>query len=360
MATTPDSCSVYCGCYQPQGREGLFHLRFDLATGRLGIQGALSGVPNPSFLALRPDGRALYAASEAPGGAGGEVCAFGRDPRSGDLAPLNRQGAHGRATCHVSLAAGGRYLLATNYAGPTIALYPVRADGGLQPAATVVRHEGSGAHARQAEPHPHSATPDPSGRFVYCPDLGIDRVQVYRLDATAGALLPADPPGVGTAPGAGPRHLEFHPRLPYAYLINELDSTVVAYAWEAATGALRALQVSGTLPADFRGESTGADIHVHPGGRFVYASNRGHDSIAVFGLAADSGRLTPLGHHGSGGRTPRNFALHPGGAWLLAANQGSDALASFGVDAATGRLEPTGHSLALPAPACVVFAQAGG
>ena len=355
MTTAQDVYSAYVGTYQAEGKDGLFHVRFDVRTGRLAIESAISTLTHPSFVALHPTGRYLYAVSEAPGGAEGEVCAFSVDPRTGDLAPLNRRAAHGRSTCHVTVDATGRYVLAANYGSGTVVLYPIRPDGGLGEASVVLRHQGASAHPRQTEPHAHSVNIDPTNRFVYCPDLGIDQVMIYRFDATAGTLTPGDPPFARTAPGAGPRHFDFHPSLPYAYLVNEINSTVVAYAWERTSGALRELQVVSTLPAGFQGNSSCADIHVHPSGRFLYASNRGHDSVAIYRIDEATGLLAPLGQEPTQGRTPRNFALDPTGAFLLAENQGSDSIVTFGVDLDTGVLRPTGERLQVPTPVCMTF-----
>ena len=348
--------TAYVGTYQPAGKDGLFHLRFDPATSKLTIMGAHSSVTHPSFLALHPSGGYLYAASEAPGDRDGEVCAFALDRATGALTLINRRPAYGRSTCHVSVDASGQYVIAANYGGPTIVMYPIAPDGTLGESPAVVRHEGSGPHPRQAEAHPHSANIDPGNRFVYCPDLGLDKVMIYRLDAAQGALTLNDPPHLAVAAGAGPRHLAFHPTLPYAYVVNELDSTVTACTRERATGALRELHTVGTLPVDFAGTNTCADIHVHPAGAFVYASNRGHDSLAIFRVETSSGRLTPVGHSATQGRTPRNFALDLTGQFLFAANQDSDTIVTFHVDTQTGRLEPTGEVLQLPTPVCMTLA----
>jgi 6-phosphogluconolactonase len=346
--------TAYVGTYEREDRPGIFRLHCDPATGRLTVLGAVAGVRRPSFLALHPTGRYLYAASEAVEG-DGEVCAFAVDGRSGDLRPLNRRSAHGSSTCHLDVDATGRWLVAANYGSPTVVLFPLQADGALGEVAAIRRHAGSSVHPRQREPHPHSANIDPGNRFVYCPDLGLDRVLIYRLDAERGDLVPAEPPSVATAPGSGPRHFAFHPSRPYAYVVNEIDSTVVAYAWDRASGALRELQVVPALPADFQGESTCADIHVHPAGRFLYASNRGHDSIAIFRIAPDTGTLTAAGHAPTQGRTPRNFALDPSGTFLFAENQESDCIVVFRVDAESGALQPTGERLELPTPVCMKF-----
>lgn len=359
MTAQPRAYSVYVGTYQVAGKPGLFHLRCDAATGRLEACCAVSAITHPSFLALHPRGGHLYAVSEAPGGAEGEVCAFAVDPKSGDLTLLDRRRAHGRSTCHVGVDATGRCVVVANYGTPTIAIYPLRPDGGLGEEAAVCHHEADGPDGQPLDAHPHSANVDPTNRFVYSPDLGLDRVMIYRLDPAGAALVPADPPFARTAPGAGPRHLDFHPTLPCVYVINERDSTVAVYSGERETGALSALQVLPALPAGFDGRSYGADIHVHPSGRFLYASNRGHDSIAMYRIDPASGRLTIVGHESTQGRTPRHFALDPSGTFLFAENQATDSIVTFAVDAETGRLAPTGERLVLPTPVCMKFGVAG-
>jgi 6-phosphogluconolactonase len=354
MSTVPAEYWAYAGTYQPEGEDGIFHLRCDARTGRLTVRGAVSGVACPSFLALHPSGRTLYAASEAPGGRDGEVWAFAIDPRTGGLSPLNRRPAHGRSTCHVSVDPSGRWVLAANYGSPTVVMYPVLPGGALGEAAVVLRHQGSSVHPRQAGPHPHSVNVHPAGRLVYCADLGLDKVMIYRLDPEAGTLTPADPAFARAAPGAGPRHLAFHPSQPYAYLVNEIDCTVVAYA-QASGGGLREIQTVRTVPAGFTGENTCADIHVHPSGGLLYASNRGHDSVAIFRLDPSSGRLDPLGHEPTRGRTPRNIALDPAGTFLFAENQGSDTIVTFRVDRQGGGLQATGDVLRMPTPVCLKF-----
>lgn len=350
--------SVYVGTYQPAGKDSLFHLGFDPATGELSVRSADASVTRPSFVALNPSGRYLYAVSEAPGGVDGEVCAFAIDAVSGDLTPLNRRPANGRSTCHLAVDASGRRVIVSNYGSPTVVMYPIAPDGSLDDGPAAVRHEGSSVHPRQAEPHPHSANIAPNNRFVYVPDLGLDKVMIYRLDALAGTLTAAAPPHLRLAPGAGPRHLAFHPSLPYAYVVSEIDSTVTACAWSALTGALTELQTVPTLPPDALGPSFAADVHVHPAGTFLYASNRGHNSLAVFRIDAASGRLTAAGHAPSHGQTPRHFALDPAGAFLFAENQDSDTIVTLRIDPATGGLEPTGHVLRLPTPVCMQFAPA--
>jgi 6-phosphogluconolactonase len=242
-----------------------------------------------------------------------------------------------------------------------VAVLPIGADGRVSPASFVDQHSGSSVNPRRQEgPHAHQIPLDPTGRFALCPDLGMDQVFVYRLDGAAGRLQPNDPPGARLAPGTGPRHLEFHPSEPWVYVIGELGSTITAFEWDGARGALRELQTVSTLPEAHPGsDTTCADIHVAPSGRFVYGSNRGHDSIAAFAIDEAGGTLTPLGQTPTGGRTPRSFAIDPSGTFLFVANQDTDTIVTFRLDADSGQLTPTGQVTNVPSPVCLKIAQAG-
>ncbi len=235
-------------------------------------------------------------------------------------------------------------------------MLPIQEDGQLAPASDAIQHEGSSVHPRrQTGPHAHSANLDPTNRFAFVPDLGMDKVMIYKLDIAAGKLVAGEQPWAEVAPGAGPRHFTFHPNMLYAYVINEIGSTITAFAYDMANGKLTEVQTVPTLPEDFDGESTTADIHVHPSGKFLYGSNRGHDSIAIFEVDEATGKLTPIGHESTQGKSPRNFGLDPTGTFLLAANQNSDTIVSFRIDTATGKLTPTGHVTNVPSPVCVKF-----
>lgn len=351
---------VFIGSYSTPGREGLFAFRLDRATGALMPLGAGLEVRNASYLALHPGGRHLYAVNEladADGQAGGRVSAFDLDPATGALRFINEQPSQGADPCHLCVTADGRWLVVANYSSGTLGVLPVvEADGSLRPACQTLRHEGRGVDpVRQKHAHAHAVAVDPSGRFVFACDLGLDRVFVYRLDSGRGVLQPNDPPWVQTRPGAGPRHLVFAADGRCVYGVNEIDSTVSVFGFEPATGVLTAGPVLSTLPAGFAGASTCAAIRLHPDGRFLYVSNRGHDSIAVFARDAVSGALTPARHVACGGQAPRDIALDPSGAFLLAANQTSNTVAVFRVDPASGQPEPTGRSVTLSKPVCVVF-----
>lgn len=353
---------VYVGSYtqfrNKSQEEGISILRLDSATGALTRIGAVGGVVNPSFLALHPIRPLLFAVSETRGG---QVCAFAVSESGDSLRLINAQSSHGDAPCHLIVDKSGRFVMVANYSSGTIAVYPIGGDGALQPASDVVQHVGSGPNAsRQQHAYAHSIWQDPSGRFVLSCDLGCDRVFVYRLDAERGKLIPNDPPAGATRPGAGPRHLDFHPNGRFVYVIDELDSTLTVFAWDGERGALTEQQVISTLPAGYAGDTTCADVHVAPSGRFVYGSNRGHDSIAVFAIDEATGRVTPIQHESTRGQTPRNFAFDPSGSLLFAANQDSDNIVAFRVEQQTGQLTPTSGVLDVMLPVCIKFAGAQG
>jgi 6-phosphogluconolactonase len=360
---------MYVGTYTKVGQpgrgraEGIYVYELDPASGELTLRHTVPNVPNPSFLAVHPNGRHLYAVNEGletDGHPGGAVSAFARDPASGNLTFLNREASRGSDPCYLTVDGDGRCVLVANYTSGSVAVLPIGADGRVGPATFVDQHSGLSVNPhRQEGPHAHAIPLDPSGSFALCPDLGMDQLFVYRLDAAAGTLQPNDPPGVRLTPGSGPRHLDFHPSKPWVYVINELGSTVTTFAWDGERGALRELQTVSTLPEGFTGDTTCADIHVAPSGRFVYGSNRGHDSIAAFAIDEASGTLTPIGHTPTGGRTPRNFAIDPSGTFLFAANQDTDTIVTFRLDAATGQLTPTGQVTNIPSPVCLKIVQAG-
>lgn len=359
---------LYVGTYTKVGQpgrgraDGLYVYEVDLQSGELTPRHTVADVANPSYLAFHPNGRFVYTVNEAletDGHPGGGVSAFARDPETGDLTFLNREPSHGTDPCYIAVAPGGQCVLVANYSSGSAAVLPIGDDGRLAPASFVDQHEGSSTNPkRQQGPHAHAIPVDPSGKFALCPDLGMDQVFVYHLDAANGQLRHNDPIGAKLALGSGPRHLTFHPTKPLAYVINELGSTITTFAWDSAAGTLRELQTVSTLPDGFAEETTCADIHVSPNGKFVYGSNRGHDSIASFAIDEASGTLTPLGHTPTGGRTPRNFALDPSGQFLFAANQNTDTIVTFRLDQSTGALTPTGQVTTVPSPVCLMFAPA--
>ena len=353
----PRELLVYVGTYTAGKSEGIYLFRLNLSSGELRHVGTTRGVVNPSFLTLDSRRRYLYAVNEVEEFAGkksGAVSAFAVDRRTGGLSFLNQQPSQGGAPCYVSLDAAGRFVLVANYMGGNVCVLPVRGDGSLGEAADVKQFQGSGVNPqRQEGPHAHCILPDQTGRHVYSCDLGTDKIMIYRFDARGGKLIPNEEPWVQVKPGTGPRHLTFHPGGRHAYVINELASTVTAFAHDPARGTLKELQTVSALPEDFKGANTGADIHLSPDGKFLYCSNRGHDSIAAFRVDARTGGLSFVAHTPTRGKKPRNFAVDPTGAFLLAANQDSDTIVTFRRDPLTGRLDPAGQVAEVPSPVCL-------
>jgi len=354
---------VYFGSYTGAKSKGIYVSRLDAATGRLSEPELAAETKNPSFLAVHPNQRSLYAVGEVndfDGKRTGAVSAFALDPKSGRLTLLNQQPSDGSGPCHLALDSKGRCVLVANYGSGSIASLPVEQDGSLGKAVSTIQHTGSSVNPqRQAGPHAHFITPDKSDRHALVCDLGLDQVLVYRLDAKLNTLTANDPPSASVAPGAGPRHLAFSPTGKFVYVINEMGSTITAFAYDARRGALKELQTVSTLPSGFTGSTSCAEIEVHPSGKFVYGSNRGHDSIAAFALDGKSGKLTLVEHQPTQGKTPRHFAIDPTGRWLLAENQGSDTVVVFEIDTKTGKLRATGQAVAVGSPVCAVFAMAG-
>jgi len=349
---------VFIGTYTNETTKGIYAFRFDEQSGALSPLGLVAETPSPSFLTASASGRVVFAVNEIgtfKGEKSGSVSSFAVDPGTGKLTEISVQASGGAAPCHLMLDRTGRYLAVANYGGGNFALLPVDAAGKLGPAKVVVAGQGSGPNRqRQEGPHGHSAVFDAQNNFLIGSDLGIDRVLVYRFSAANGTLFANDPASASLPPGAGPRHFAFHPNGRFAFSINELASTITSFSWDAQSGRLGAVGSISTLPADFHADSTTAEIAVHPNGRFVYGSNRGHDSIAVFAMNAD-GTLRLVEHKSTRGQTPRNFAIHPSGRWLIAANQKSDTLAVFSIDDKTGALAPAGQLASVGSPVNVLF-----
>ncbi len=284
------------------------------------------------------------------------VSAWRFDPRSGTLTAMNQLSAHGPAPAHINIDHSGRWILTANYATGHVTVARIQDDGSLGPVTAGVQHAGRSVHPqRQTGPHAHYITVDPSNRFVLVADLGLDAIIRYRFNQEAGTLTPIEPPALVMHPAAGPRHIAFHPNARFAYVINELDSTIVACAYDATGGLLVPLQVEPTLPATFTGENTAAAIRVAPSGQFVYGSNWGHDSVAIFACDRESGRIRCIDHVATQGHTPRDFNIDPPGQFLLVANQASNTIVSLRIDEARGRLSPTGFVAEVMAPSCVAF-----
>ena len=352
---------AYFGTYTRGDSKGIYCYRFDLGSGKLTAAGVTEGVANPSFLAIHPSGKYLYAVSEVAdsnGKPGGAVAAFTLDRKTGQLQLLNQQSSEGAGPCHVSVDKTGQVAMVANYNSGSIASLPIKADGSLEKAATAIQHEGSSIDPRrQAGPHAHSINVSPDNRFAFAADLGLDKVLIYKLDPTKGTLTANDPAFGKAIPGGGPRHFAFHPSGRYAYVCNEIKSSVTAFTYDAAKGSLTELQTITTLPEETQGNST-AEIQVHPSGKFLYCSNRGHDSLAIFTIDEKTGKLTANGHQKTVGRTPRNFGIDPTGAYVIACNQGTNSATVFKVDQATGKLAQVDQPVSIPAPVCVKFVAA--
>ncbi len=352
-----DGDLLYVGTYTEGTRsEGIYLVRMDRRSGQLRRVGSVDAGANPSFLAIHPNGRVLYAVNELEKGA---VRAFAIARDTGALTRLNEQPSEGGAPCYVSVDRSGRVVLVANYTGGSVALLPIQPDGALAPAAQVVQHTGKGPNAeRQEAPHAHCILPDPSNRFALAADLGADRVFVYRLDLD-GKLLHVEDGDAVMRPGAGPRHIAFHPTLPLVFVANELDSTVATLRFDAERGTLSPVDTRSTVPAGWTGTNYPADIHVASTGRSLYVSNRGHNSIAVLSVAETTGggALVLDQVVSTEGDWPRNFSLDPTGRWLLVANQRSDSIVVFGRDPDNGRLTPTRppQRIAIPSPVCLRF-----
>jgi 6-phosphogluconolactonase len=348
---------VYVGTYTEGKSRGIYLFRMDPTSGQLAAEGIAAETIHPSFLAIHPNRRFLYAANEIgefEATAGGAVSAFAIDPESGKLTLLNQQSSRGSAPCHLVVDPMGKTVLVANYGGGSVAVLPIHTDGRLRPATTFIQHHGSSVNPqRQKEPHAHSINLDAGSRFAFAADLGLDQILIYRFDPEKRTLLPNDPAAAAVAPGAGPRHFTFHPTGRWAYVLNEIDSTVTAFEYDPRAGALKTFQTVSTLPEGFAGRNSTAEIQVDPSGKFLYGSNRGHNSLAHFTIDANTGRLTPAGHQSTLGKNPRNFCIDPTGHYLLAANQDSDNIVVFRIDRQTGQLAPTGQVAEVPKPVCI-------
>ena len=348
---------LYVGTYTTGKSEGIYGYRMDPLTGALTRFTSIKAV-NPSFLTINSNRRFLYAVNEVGeflGKPGGAVSAFAIDPATRNLRLLNEQATQGADPCYLSVDSRKRTLLVANYTGGNVSVFPLRSDGTLGMVAEVKQHEGSGPKEQQKGPHAHCIIFDASERHALAADLGIDKVMIYRFDRATGKLSPATQPFAELKPGAGPRHLSFHPSGKFVYAINELDSTMSTFKYNEREGTLTMIETVSTLPNDFTGTSYCADVHVSPSGRFLYGSNRGHNSIAVFAIDPRTGKLTLVEHVSTEGNWPRNFTIDPSGRFLLVANQRSDNVVVFSIDATTGRLKPTGVNEVIPSPVCLKF-----
>jgi 6-phosphogluconolactonase len=344
---------VYFGSHSAAPGAGFSLARFDTDTGALSKPEFILEAKEPAFFVLSADGTRLYTCnSGTPGG----VSAYAVEPSTGHLKLLNRVLAGGGDTSFISLDRSERHVLVANYDGGSVAVFALRPDGSIGDWTGFDQHRGQSVNpVRQSHAYAHAIVLDHANRFALVPDLGLDKLFIYRFDEASGSLAPHVPAYVSIAPGSGPRHVRFHPNGRWVYLINEIASTVEAFNWDADAGTLSPLQTVSTLPADFKGANACAELEIHPNGRFLYGANRGHDSVVVFAISQATGRLTAVDYQPCGGRTPRNFAFDPTAQWILLTNQDSDNAVVFRVDATSGRLTQTGNPVAVPAPFCERF-----
>ena len=359
---------MYVGTYTGPNSKGIYAYRFDAATGHATPIGLVAETTNPSFLAIDPTQRFLYAANEISDYQGhkkndqkqggkktGAISAFAIDRKSGKLTLLNQVSSHGAGPCYVSLDQTGKYVLVANYEGGNVAVFPVLKHGRLGEASSVIEHTGPTVDPLGAEPHQIDLSSD--NRFAIASYLGLDKLRVFRFDSAKGMLTANDPPFAQLHPGARPRHFAFHPNYKFLYVLEEAASKVDGFSYDAANGTLRQMATVSTLPEGFKGDNTTAETKVHPDGKFLYSSNRGHDSIAVFAIDTATGVPRFLEAVPTGGKKPRNFEIAPGGSYLVAANQNSNNIVIFKIDRQTGHLTPTGQVLEVASPACVKFAR---
>ncbi len=356
---------VYVGTYTKARSKGIYLFR--LQTSGLEVSqnitlvpmGLAAESPNPSFLELDAKRRLVFAVNEIESFQGkptGAVSAFAIDPATGKLNLLNQRPSMGTGPCHLVLDKAGKNVLVANYGSGSVAVLPVAADGRLGEPSAVVQHSGKSVHPdRQKGPHAHCVTLDPENRFAFVCDLGLDKVMAYRFDGARGKLTAHNPASVSVKPGAGPRHMVFRPDGRFAYVLNEMDSTVVAFAYDAKAGVLKELQTLRTLPEHYDGPNSCAEVDIHPSGKFLYASNRGHNSIVLFNVDPDKGTLTYVEEQGTGGKAPRHFGIEPSAKHLVIANQGSDSLLACRIDAGNGRLKPSGVFAEASLPVCAKF-----
>lgn len=357
-ADAPQKLRVYIGTYNSEKSQGIYLSELDVSSGTLSDAQLAGKAVNASFLAVHPTKKFLYAVSEISDSDGkktGGISAFAVDPATGQLTLLNQQPSEGAGPCHCVVDAAGKNLLVANYGGGSVAALPIGADGKLAKAGSSIQHKGSSTNPqRQKEPHAHSINLDPQNKFAFAADLGLDQVLIYKFDGTKAGLAPNDPPFAKVAAGSGPRHFAFHTTGKFAYVINELANTVTAFSYDAGKGQLTEIQTLSTLPGDFQGESYTAEVVVHPSGKFLYGSNRRHDSLAAYSIDPSSGRLTPLGFFATGGKEPRNFNIDPSGKYLLVGNQNSDTISVHRVEA-DGKLTLLRNDVPASKPVCIKF-----
>jgi 6-phosphogluconolactonase len=356
---------VYVGTYTGPKSKGIYLFR--LQTQNLEVSQNITLVPlglavesaNPSFLAVDAKRRLVFAANELDlfeGKPTGAISAFSVDPATGKLVLINQRPSMGTGPCHIVLDKDGKNLLVANYGSGSVAVLPIAADGRLGEASSSIQHTGKSVHPdRQKGPHAHCVTFDPANRFAFVCDLGLDKILAYRFDAQNGKLTPAEPAFAAVKPGAGPRHMVFRPDGKFAYVINELNSTITVFAYNPDTGKLAEVQTESTLPPYYDGKNSGAEIDIHPSGKWLYVSNRGNETVILFDVDREKGTISYTEEQGTGGKTPRHFGIQPSARHLAIANQNSDTVLVCRIDDGNGRLKPSGVFAEVPSPACVVF-----
>ncbi len=355
----PEKYRVYFGTATTKAGEGIYQSILDMATGQLSEPRLAGEAIRPGFLEIHPKGTHLYAAGEHAGFKGkskGALIAFSIDKLTGNLTPLNSQSTKGEGPCHIFIDYEGRNILVSNYRAGSCAVVPIASDGTLKPASSFHQHIGSSIHPkRQATPHAHSINLDPEGKYAMVADLGLDQILIYKYDSKSGTLTPNDPAFVRVKPGGGPRHLVFHPSSKFVYECNEMSSTVTAFQYDSNKGIMSEIQMISTVPKEFEGNNSTAEIRIAPDGEYLYVSNRGHNSIAIFKIDQSNGKLTALGNESTRGDTPRNFNIEPTGTYLVVANQNSNNITVFKIDKKSGLLKFTGSDIEVPKPRCVRF-----
>ena len=354
-SAAPTRALVCFGSYSTPDKESVHLFQLNLQDGSLKKLNAVDGLSNPSFLKIHPNGKYLYTVNEVStfdGKKSGGVTAFALDVNGGKLNKINQQPSGDTGPCHLTVDATGKYVLVAHYGGGSTSVLPIKKDGSVGSVVSQIKHKGSSVHSRQKAPHAHAVHVGPNNKFAFAPDLGIDKVLVFSFDENTGAIAETKFDGAKLESGSGPRHFDFHPDGKFAYVINEIKQTVTAFRYNAKRGRLRTLQTLSTVPHPVDGNST-AEVLVHPTGQFLYGSNRGHNSIAMFRINKKNGKLTALGHESTRGSTPRNFGIDPTGQFLLAANQQSDNVAVFRINQETGKLKFTGNEIKLSKPVCV-------
>jgi 6-phosphogluconolactonase len=360
QTSEPRVLQVYLGTYTGKGSEGIYLSELDLTTGKLTEPKLAAKTANPSFLALHPTKPLLFAVNEMPAAAGktgGSVTALSINPHTSMLAKLHAQTSAGNGPCYVSVDHTGQCVLAANYGNGSVVCLRLKENGSFQDFFSTFQHGGSSVNSKRQEgPHAHCIQVDPANRYVLATDLGVDKLMIYRLNPDQGNIIQNNPAFVTFPPGSGPRHIAFHPNGQFVYVNSELTSAVTAFAYNAAEGILKPMQTLSTLPPTFKSNNTTAEIQVHPNGKFLYVSNRGHDSIAIYAIA-ENGTLIAKSWAITLGKTPRNFCIDPMGTYLLAANQASNSVVVFKINQTTGELEPTGSKITVSQPVCVLFRQ---